>query len=109
MTDIVEIMPNLFLGTANATNGDVLTKFNINCVLNVASHRENFNTTRKLDDWLLLEVEDSWHASEKMSKVVIPQALTFIAKHLTNDKRILVRSFTFVHVHVFTFSRLSTD
>lgn len=44
-SDIIEVMPNIFFGTAHATESHVLAKFNIQCVLNVATRRENFNQT----------------------------------------------------------------
>lgn len=43
MNEIVEIMPNMFLGTANATNSHVLAMFGIQCVLNVATKRDFLN------------------------------------------------------------------
>jgi hypothetical protein len=43
MNEIVEIMPNMFLGTANATNSHVLARFGIQCVLNVATKRDFLN------------------------------------------------------------------
>lgn len=43
MNEIVEIMPNMFLGTANATKSHVLARFGIQCVLNVATKRDFLN------------------------------------------------------------------
>lgn len=45
VSDIIEVMPNIFVGTANATESHILEQFNIQCVLNVATRRENFNQT----------------------------------------------------------------
>ena len=59
-------------------------------MLNVANRRHDLNQGEHvLFDSLVIEIEDSWSASPRMSSVVIPKAMEFINKHYKH-KRILV-------------------
>ena len=93
--DIHEIVPGLFLGNMWSTDPNVLNQYGINVVITVARPETDANKGRyKLDSHLVFEIDDNTHASEKMSKEVLPKAIAHIDRYLhpssPTSKRVLV-------------------
>ena len=92
---INEIIPNLYLGNMWATTPAILSKYNIDCVLNVSNRATDMNHNKyKLHSHLVIEINDVPRASQQMLSEVLPKAMryldTFIHPEAPSHKRVLV-------------------
>lgn len=93
--NINEVIPNLYLGNMWSTDPNILNQYGIDCVLNVSDHRNDMNKGRyKLHSQLVINIDDTPSASEKMLKEVLPKTMryldSFIHPEAPSNKKVLV-------------------
>lgn len=86
-----EIIGGIYLGSQWATQPNVLQSLGIDAVLNVSCAEADCNHGRyHIAHKLVLDINDSPTATDRMRDDVLPQALAFLDQHHDAGRRILV-------------------